>query len=97
MEQNKTQEQERLDITKIKTVEELNSIDFSKYADKRHPSWARYIVSPVTSKALNEICDLSTKEGSMVDLGWTMGELHYRDKVLPQIKPLKQMTLPGQK
>lgn len=89
--------QKRLDITKIKTVEELNSIDFSKYADKRYLSWVRHIVSPVTSKALNEICDLSTKVGSMVDLGWSMGELHYRDKVLPQIKPLKQMALPGQK
>ena len=96
MEQNQTLEQERLDITKIKTVEELNSIDFSKYADKRYLSWVRFIESPVSSKALNEICDLSEKEGSMVDLGWTMGELHYRDKVLHQIKPLKQMILPGQ-
>ena len=91
-----TQEQKRLDITKIKTVEELNSIDFSKYADKRSQSWVRYIVSPVTSKALNEICDLSEKEGATVKLGWTMGELYYNNRSLPQIKPLKQMPLPGQ-
>lgn len=95
MEQNPTQE--RLDITKIKTVEELNSIDFSKYADKRYQSWVRYIVSPVTSMALNDICNLSEKEGATVDLGWTMGELYYNNRALPQIKPFKQMVLPGQK
>jgi len=74
--------QERLDITKIKTVDDLNSVNFSKYADKQYESWVRHIVLPVTTKALNEICDLSTKEGSMVNLGWSMGEIFYSNKVL---------------
>lgn len=89
--------QECLDITKIKIVEALNSIDFSKYVDKRFKNWVRYIVSPVSTKALNEICELSTKEGSMVTLGWTMGELYYKKNVLPQPKKFKQTTLPDQK
>ena len=94
MEQNPTQE--RLDITKVKTVEELNSIDFSKYADKRFKSWVRHIVYPVSSEALDEICALSAKEGSMLYFCWAMGDLYYKNKVLPEIKPFKQMTLPGQ-
>lgn len=87
-------EQKRLDISKVKTVEELNSINFGEYADKQYKSWIRFIVFPITTKALNEICKLSTKEGSMVNLGWSMGDLYYKKRVLPQIKPLKQMTLP---
>ena len=87
-------EQKCLDITKIKTVKELNSIDFSKYVDKQSSPWVKYVKSPVPSKALDAICNLSTKEGSMVTLGWSMGDLFYKELFLPQTRPLKQMTLP---
>lgn len=88
----KTTEQKRLDITKIRTVEDLNSTDFSKYADERFASWVRYIVLPVKTESLNKICKLSTEEGAKINLGWSMGELYYKKRALPQVKILKQTT-----
>lgn len=85
--------QETLDITKVKTVEDLNSVDFNKYADKRFSEWVRHINYPVKQKDLYRVCDLSTKTGSKVILGWSMGELFYKVRILPSIKPLKQMLL----
>lgn len=94
MEQNSSQE--RLDVTKIDTVEKLNSTDFSKYIDKHDESWIRYIIFPVSTVALNKICELSTQEGSMFNLGWTMGDLFYKKKALPNTRPFKQRMLPNQ-
>ncbi len=85
----------RLDITKIKTVEDLNSVNFSEYVDKHFLMWVRYIVFPIKTESLNRICELSTKEGSKVTLGWSMGELYYKTLAIPQIKKLKQMTFPN--
>ncbi len=84
-----------LDISSLKTVEDLNNTDFSKYACKRHKSWVRHINNPVAQDDLNRICDLSEEEGAKVQLGWTMGELYYRVRALPQIKVPKQIMLPS--
>lgn len=86
-------EQEVLDITRIQTVKDLNSVDFSKYVSQQHLSWVRHITSPISSKELDRICDLSEKSGSKIQLGWLMGELYYKTRALPQIKMLKQMPL----
>lgn len=85
--------QEILDITKIRTVEDLNSIDFNKYTNDGDLSWVRHINDPVMQSDLSRICDLSTKVGSKVTLGWSMGELFYKIRALPQIKALKQVPL----
>ena len=84
---------EILDITKLRTVEDLNSTDFSKYAEETHPSWVRHINSPVAQDDLDRICDLSEEEGCKVQLGWIMGELYYKVRALPQVKKLRQMAL----
>ena len=85
--------QETLDITKIQTVEDLNAIDFSKYVNQQHLSWVKHITNPISSKDLDRICNLSEGVGSKVTLGWTMGELFYKARPLPQVKVLKQMSL----
>ena len=74
------QSKKLLDITKIKTVDDLNSTDFSKYVDKPSSSWIRHIVYPVASKVLDSLCKLSTKKESTVNLGWSMGDLYYSNK-----------------
>lgn len=84
---------EILDITKIQTLEDLNSTDFKKYECDQHEAWVRHINNPVAQDDLNRICDLSEEEGAKVQLGWTMGELYYRIRVLPQVKKLKQVAL----
>lgn len=86
-------EQEVLDITKIQTVEDLNSVDFSKYVNQQYLSWVRHITDPISSKELDRICDLSRKVESKIRLSWSMGELYYSVRALPQIKILKQMPL----
>ena len=80
MSKETAQVQERLDITEIKTVEDINATDFSKYVDKPSSSWVKYVVYPVASKVLDDLCKLSTKEGSTVKLGWSMGDLYYSNK-----------------
>ena len=80
MPEETAQVQERLDITEIKTIEDINSTDFSKYVDRQESSWVRYLVYPVASKVLDSLCKLSAEEGSMVDLGWSMGDLYYSNK-----------------
>ena len=82
-----------LDITKIRTVEDLNSVDFSKYADDRFLTWVRHINSPVTSNDLDRVSDLSEEVGAKVILGWTLGELYYKVRALPQIKRFSQTFL----
>ena len=95
---NKTT-QEILDITKIRTVEDLNAIDFSKYVDKQFPILVKHIIYPNTSEQLNKICKLSNEVGSKVWLRWSInncwltGDLYYRIRALPQIKALRQMPL----
>lgn len=84
---------QKLDITKIQTIKDLNSTNFSKYVDKPHSSWVRYINMPVSTKDLDRVCDLSEKVGSKVTLGWSMGDLYYKMRALPQVKVLKQSTL----
>ena len=37
----------RLDITKIQTVEELNTTDFSKYVDKPQSPWVKSLIYPI--------------------------------------------------
>jgi len=86
--------QKVLDITKIQTVEDLNSVNFDEYTDtEQHPSWVRYINDPVSQKDLDRICDLSEEVGSNVQLGCSMGELYYKVRPLPQIKVLEQTPL----
>ena len=65
-----------LDIENIKTVEQLNSIDWDKYTDSYHISWVRYIHYPVSCDALDNICILSGNINSNIKLMWSMGELH---------------------
>ena len=86
------QTRERLNVAKIQTIEDLNSVDFNKYTDTNFLSWVRYIVLPIKTKSLNKICKLSTEEGSKVRLSWLMGELYYKKRALPQIKVLRQTT-----
>lgn len=69
-----------LDITKIRTVEDINSTDFSKYADTKHLVWVRCINTPVSSGDLSRICALSRQPGSKIKLNWSMGELFYYPK-----------------
>lgn len=83
--------QEILDVTKIQTVEDLNATDFSKYMDQQHLSWVRHITNPVSSKDLDRVCNLSEEVESKVILSWSMGELFYKVRPLPQIKVLKQI------
>lgn len=66
-----------LDITKIRTVEDINSTDFSKYADEPYPSWIKLISAPTSSDDLDRICALSEQPESKVNLSWEMGELYY--------------------
>lgn len=86
------QTRECLNIAKIQTIEDLNSVDFSKYTDTNFLSWVRYTMLPIKTESLNKICKLSTEEGSKIRLSWLMGELFYKKRALPQIKILKQTT-----
>ena len=85
---------EILDITKTQTLEDLNLIDFEKYSEDKFKSWVRYINDPTAQDDLNRICKLSQKEGSKVKLGWSMGELYYKERALPQVKKMEQTALP---
>ena len=84
---------EILDITKIQTLEDLNSTDFKKYSCGQFESWVRYINDPVAQDDLDRICELAHEEGSKVKLGWSMGELYYKKRALPQIKKVEQIAL----
>ncbi len=84
-----------LDISNLKTVEDLNSTDFSKYACKEFKNYVRHINNPVAQDDLERICDLAHQEGSKVKLNWRMGELYYKVRALPQIKKLRQEVLPN--
>lgn len=85
--------QKILDITKIRTIEDLNSTKFSEYIDSKHKSWVRHINNPVAQDDLNRVCNLSDEVGAKINLGWSMGELFYNVRALPQIKALKQVPL----
>ncbi len=85
---------EILDITKIQTLEDLNSTDFKKYACNQFKSWVRYINDPVAQNDLDRICELAHEEGSKIKLGWSMGELYYKERALPQVKKMEQAILP---
>ncbi len=68
---------ENLDVKTLKTVEDLNKTDFSKFADSTHKSWVRHIVYPIGQAELNRICDLSFETNSKVKLANSMGDLYY--------------------
>ena len=86
-------ERELLDLRTLKTVEDIDNTDFSKFADERFKSWVRHIVYPVAQDDLNRVCNLSMEEGCKIGLSWSMGDLYYRDRALPQIKVPKQASL----
>jgi hypothetical protein len=65
-----------LNIKDIKTVEQLNAVNWETYTDLYHPNWIRYIHYPVSCDALDDICVLSGDKNSNVKLIWSMGELH---------------------
>ena len=75
-----------LDIIKIRTVEDLNSIDFSKYASKLHKSWVKHIQYPVDSKELSRVCNLSDEKNAKTGLCWRGGELFYHKKVVNKVE-----------
>lgn len=67
---------DRLNIENIRTVKQLNTINWDKYVDSFNRSWVRYIFSPVSSTALDNICKLAEEESSNVKLLWSMGDLY---------------------
>jgi len=71
-------EQQRLDITVIKSVIQLNGIKWENFLDTTHPYWVRYIKYPVAQKDLDLICELSDNIFSMVRLNNSQGELYWR-------------------
>lgn len=79
-----------LDITKIRTINDLNTLDLSKYTCYEHPSWIRYINKQEGSDDLSRICKLSTGVRSRLRLRLSMGELFFVEK----IKKKKVMKLP---
>jgi len=70
---------ELLDITTLKTVEDINAADFSKFADDKYKTWVRHIVYPVRQKELDRVCELATKSDK-IGLKWSMGDLFFRSK-----------------
>lgn len=68
-----------LDITTIQTVEELDSITLSNFADDLSHHWhllnVRY---PVRDQELNRICELSN-QSTKYRLCTSWGELYYKD------------------
>lgn len=71
-------ERKRLDITKLKTTEDLNNTPFEDYVDDKMKTWVRYIVYPVAQSELDRISELSfDDENCCVKLTWSMGELSF--------------------
>lgn len=66
-----------LNIENIKTIEQLNNVDWEKYTSFYHPKWIKHIRYPISCDTLNGICRLSNDKNSNVKLAWDMGELHF--------------------
>jgi len=73
-------EKERLDIKTLKTVEDLNSVNFSQFANDQFKNWVKYIVYPVSTNDLNRLCELAESRSCKVRLWWSMGDLYYKEK-----------------
>ncbi len=71
---------ERLDTRQIKTVEQLNAVNFSKYENRVDKGHVEYVQDPISSAELSRICELSTDQGSKVTLSWNMAELFFKMK-----------------
>jgi len=86
-------EQEKLDITTIKTIEDINNTDFEKYSSEQFSNWLKHIVYPVSQDDLNRVNELSFQPGCEVELTWSMGDLYWRKRALPEIKVPKQIAM----
>lgn len=71
-------DRERLDITKLRTVEDIDTVNYPDFFGDAHNDgvngWVKFIQSPVSQRDLDRICELSTKS-EKVKLGNNMGEL----------------------
>jgi hypothetical protein len=70
-------ERERLDITKLKTVEDLNNTPWEDYAGEGSKQWVRYIKYPVAASELDRVNELSFEKGCNVKITWNMGDLYF--------------------
>lgn len=70
--------QERLDIAKLQSVEDLEAVNWSQYFCGVHNNgidgWLKHIKYPVLSEDLNRVCKLAAK-CKRIRLSHGMGEL----------------------
>lgn len=67
----------KLNISTLKTVEDLEKVDWKLYTDKTYKTWVRSIKYPVSEDDLNRVCDLSDKS-TKLRLGWSSGDLYVK-------------------
>lgn len=72
----------KLDISLIKSIKDLNTINFSKYLDNSHKDWIRNIKYPVSQDDLNRVCNLSENLESKILLYNSMGELFIKQQII---------------
>jgi hypothetical protein len=70
-------ERKRLDITKLKTIEDLNNTPWEDYLGDEYTQWVKYIVYPVAQSELDRVSEMSFEEGCNVKITWNMGELYF--------------------
>jgi hypothetical protein len=70
-------ERKRLDITKLKTIEDLDNTPWEDYLGEGDKQWVKYIEYPVAQSELDRVSELSFEEGCNVKITWNMGELYF--------------------
>ena len=69
-----------IDISKIKTLNQLEKIKWDKYCSKDMKTWVKFIASPVAQKDLDNICHLA-EQSNVIRMGNHMGELYYIKRI----------------
>lgn len=68
----------RLDITKLQTVEDIDTVNYPDFFGNVHndgvDGWVKFIKSPVAQRDLDRVCELSTRS-KKIKLGNNMGAL----------------------
>lgn len=68
---------ERLDTTQLKTVEDIEAINWFGFCDPSYKRWVRHIKYPVAQKELDRVCELS-RGSDKVRFTNSMGDLYVR-------------------
>jgi len=76
---------EILDIVKIKTVEQLESVPWKRYLHDH--SWLKHIKYPLSQKEMTRVCLLS-EQSDKVRLRNSMGDMYFYESFQLEMKGL---------